>query len=189
MTHRFLCIVSTALLMILYSEPMQRSVALGQASQKPDPWQPIRFFVGEWQGTADGQSGTGTVIRSYSFVLKDRFLHEKNVTIYPAQEANKKGEVHEHWSFFSYDRMRKALVLRQFHQEGFVNQYVLNEKESSDRKVIFDSENFENFDNRWKARETYEIHSADDFTETFELAAPEKPFEVYSKSRFQRLKK
>ncbi len=50
----------------------------GQEQTKPDLWQPIRFLVGEWQGTAEGQSGTGTVIRSYSFVLKDRFVHEKN---------------------------------------------------------------------------------------------------------------
>ena len=39
--------------------------------------------------------------------------------------------MHEHWSFFSYDRARKALVLRQFHQEGFVNQYVLDTAERS----------------------------------------------------------
>jgi len=146
-------------------------------------------LAGEWQGTAEGQSGTGTVSRSYSFVLKDRFLYEKNVSTYPPQEANKKGEVHEHWSFFSYDRMRKALILRQFHQEGFVNRYILNGKESSKGKLVFDSENFENFDNRWKARETYEILSPDEFIETFELAAPDKPFKVYSKSHFRRVKK
>ena len=61
-----------------------------------------------------------TVRRRYAFVLGDRFLHETNVSTYPPQPANKAGEVHEHWSFFSYDRSRKALVLRQFHQPQHV---------------------------------------------------------------------
>ena len=50
---------------------------------KPDPWKSLRFLVGDWEGTAEGQSGKGTVKRSYTFVLKDRFLHEKNVSTYP----------------------------------------------------------------------------------------------------------
>lgn len=51
---------------------------------------------------------------------------------------------------------------------------------------MFDSEHFENFDYSWKARETYEIASADEFVEIFELAEPGKAFEVYSRTRFQR---
>jgi hypothetical protein len=47
------------------------------------------------------------------------------MSIYPPQPKNEKGEVHEHWSFFSHDRARRTLVLRQFHQEGFVNQYAM----------------------------------------------------------------
>ena len=38
-----------------------------------------------------------------------------NLSTCPPQEANKAGEVHERWSFFSYDRSRKAQVLRQCH--------------------------------------------------------------------------
>lgn len=155
--------------------------------KKTDPWEPIRFLVGDWVGNAEGQGGTGTVQRTYSFVIKDRYLHEKNISTYPPQEANKAGEVHEHWSFFSYDRIRKTLVLRQFHQEGFVNQYILNTAESKPGKLVFDSECFENFDNKWKARETYEIRSADEFIETFELGEPGKALEVYSRNHFKRV--
>ncbi len=159
----------------------------GQA--KPDVWKPIRFLLGEWDGKVEGQAGNGTVRRSYSFVLKDRFIHEENVSTYPPQEANKAGEVHEHWSFFSCDRSRKSLVLRQFHQEGFINQYVLSATESGPGKLVFTSESFENFDNRWRARETYQIRSPDEFVETFELGAPGKPLEVYSRSTFTRAKR
>jgi hypothetical protein len=109
-----------------------------------------------------------------------------NISTYPPRDANQKGEVHEHWSFISYDLKRNALVLRQFHQEGFINQYVLNRDASSPGKLVFDSEEFENFDNSWKARETYEILSKDQFVETFELAAPGKQLQVYSKNHFKR---
>lgn len=155
---------------------------------KADPWQPVRFLVGTWQGTATGQAGSGTARRTYAFVLEDRYLHERNVSTYPPQEKNKAGEVHEHWSFISYDRVRSALVLRQFHPEGFVNQYVLNKAASTPKKVVFDSERFENYDNAARARETYDIISPDEFVETFELADPGKPFEVYSRTHFTRLK-
>jgi hypothetical protein len=153
---------------------------------KPDPWEPVRFLVGTWEGTAEGQAGAGTVRRVYAFVLKDRYLHETNVSTYPPQAASKEGEVHEHWSLFSYDRSRQALVLRQFHQEGFVNQYVLTPSESRPGRLVFTSESFENFDNSWRARETYEIRSPDEFVEIFELQAPGKEFEVYSRNTFKR---
>ncbi len=93
-------------------------------SAAPDPWADVRFMVGDWQGASEGEPGQGRVERSYAFVLKDRFLHERNVSTYAPQPSNPKGEVHEHWSFFSYDKARKAIVLRQFHQESFVNQFV-----------------------------------------------------------------
>jgi hypothetical protein len=152
----------------------------------PDPWEPVRSLVGTWEGTAEGQAGAGTARRVYAFVLKDRYLHETNVSTYPPQAANTAGEVHEHWSFLSYDRGRKAMVLRQFHQEGFVNQYVLTTSESRPGRLVFTSEGFENLDNSWKARETYEIRSPDEFVEIFELQAPGKGFEVYSRSTFKR---
>ena len=156
---------------------------------RPDPWAPVRFMEGAWEGKAEGKAGDGTVARRYEFILGQRYLHEKNTSTYPPQERNKKGEVHEHWSFISYDRARKALVLRQFHVETFVIQYVMNPEKSTPTTLVFESEWFENFNNKWRARETYEIASSDEFTETFELAAPDKAFETYSTNRFNRVRR
>jgi hypothetical protein len=119
-------------------------------------------------------------------VLGDGYLHERNVSTYPPQEANQAGEVHEHWSLFSHDRLRKTLVFRQFHQEGFVNQYKLNAEMSGTDRVVFESEAFENFDSSWRARETYVFTSDHEFEETFELARPGMEFSVYSKTVFRR---
>jgi hypothetical protein len=168
---------------------LSSSVVPGIAQQnKPDPWQPVRLLEGTWEGTSTGENGTGTARRTYAFVLKNRYLHEKNVSTYPPQEKNKAGEVHEHWSFISYDRSRGTLVLRQFHPEGFVNQYIVNKAESTLKKLVFDSERFENYDNNGRARETYEIISADEFVETFELGDPGKPLQVYSRNHFKRVR-
>lgn len=152
-----------------------------------DPWQPVRFLLGKWRGTVQGEAGNGTVARNYEFVLGNRFIEERNVSTYPAQEKNRKGEVHEHRSFISYDRARRRLVLRQFHQEGFVNTYAFNAAESSANVLVFDSESFENLDAAYGARETYELSSNDEFVETFEVAEPGKPLETYSRTRFTRV--
>jgi hypothetical protein len=147
----------------------------------------VRFLLGSWAGTASGDAGAGTLAREYRLVLDGRFLHERNTTTYPAQEKNPKGEVHDHWSFFSYDRAAERLVLRQFHEEGFVNMYALDAAQSQPGRVVFTSTDFENFDDAWRARETYEILSPDEFVETFELAPPEQRFELYSRSHLRRV--
>ena len=70
-----------------------------------------------------------------------------------------------------------------------MNRYTLNAQVSKAGMLVFESEQFENFDNNWRAKETYEISSADEFVEIFELAPPGKPFSVYSRNHFKRLKK
>jgi len=172
---------STLLVLLLWSCPL-----LSAQESAVDRWQPIRFMVGTWDGASSGSPGEGTVVRSYTFVLKDQFIEERNTSTYPPQEKNKQGEVHEHRGFFSFDKQRKVLMLRQFHQESFVINYVFKFAESTPKKLVFASESFENFDNSWKSRETYEIVSNDEFVETFELAPPGKPFELYSRTVFKR---
>jgi hypothetical protein len=157
-------------------------------SAKPDPWAPVRFLVGRWEGTTQGEPGAGTVVRTYEFALGNRFIHERNVSRYPPQEKNKQGEVHEHWSFLSHDRARKVLVLRQFHTEGFVNQYAHATTNAAAKQIVFESEAFENLPGGWRARETYDVLGPDEFTETFQLAEPGKDFHTYSTNRFKRVK-
>lgn len=153
----------------------------------PDPWAPVRILLGQWSGTTNGQPGDGSVTREYDFILNDRFIRERNTSTYPPQEKNKRGEIHEHLAILSYDKARRLLVLRQFHIEGFVNQFVLRPALTTAMKVVFESEHFENFSNEWRARETYDILGLCEFTETFELAPPNQPFETYSTNHFYRV--
>jgi hypothetical protein len=157
----------------------------GQASLPADPFRSIEFFIGRWQGTTDGQPGKGTVVREYSRVLNSRFIRVRNHSTYPPQPSNPKGELHEDEGFISFDRARKKLILRQFHVEGFVNQYVEDDG-STTQKLVFTSEQIENIPIGFRARETYVVIGADEFEEIFELAEPGKQFEVYSRARLRR---
>lgn len=168
-------------LVLLFAQPPAPA-----PSATPDPWAPIRVMEGEWEGESEGEPGKGTVKRVYTFVLNRKFLNETNVSTYPPQPKNPKGEVHHHWSFFSYDCARKTLVLRQFHQEGFVNQFAMVPT-AAPNTIVFESEALENVPKGWKARETYEIASPDEFVETFEIAST-GAYEVYSRSRLKRNK-
>lgn len=162
------------------------SLLRAQTGQPPDVWSPLKYFVGSWEGTSNGQSGSGKVERDYQFVLGGKFLQVKNKSVYPAQAKNPKGETHEDWALFSFDRSRKKFVLRQFHAEGFVNQYLLDSKSDDNKTLVFLTESIENLPAGWKAKETYRILNDNEFTEVFELAAPGKELELYSETKFQR---
>jgi len=161
----------------------------GHSAQPPgrteDVWAPIRFLLGSWEGTISGRPGNGTGTREYRLVLGDRFIEVRNRSTYPPQEKNPKGEVHEDVGYISFDRNRKAFVLRQFHVEGFVNTYIAVPPSAGDA-LLFTSEAIENIPAGWRARETYRILSDDDRLEIFELAEPGKDFTTYSETRLEK---
>jgi hypothetical protein len=152
-----------------------------------DHWSPLRPFVGRFVGAGEGEPGRSTVAREYRAILGGRYLHATNRSTYAPQPKNPKGEVHDHWDVFSWDRRRKAFVLRQFHTEGFVTQYVLETIADGGHTMVFTSEAIENIAPGWRARETYRFVGADELIETFELAAPGAEFEVYSVNHLQRV--
>lgn len=173
--------LSVVVLLSIYS-----GLLCAQTAPPPDVWQPVRFLLGTWKGDVSGQPGNGASERDYRFVLNGRFLEVRNTSAYLPQPANPKGEIHEDWGMISYDRSRKVHVLRQFHIEGFVNQYV--SAPPHDGVLRFISESIENIQPGNRARETYTVLGPDEFIERFEIAEPGKDFEVYSETRFHRKK-
>ncbi len=159
---------------------------VAQEQEAADTWELVRIFEGGWTGSADGRFGSSTVERTYTFVLDAAYLHEKNISTYPPQDSNPDGEVHEHWSFFSYDRARQIVVLRQFHDEHIVNQFVLNTDLTLEDVIVFDSESIENFKQDWRARERYRLISKDEFIEEFYLASPGQDFELFITTHLKR---
>ena len=79
-------------------------------------------------------------------------------------------------------------MLRQFHIEGFVNQFKLDSI-SPDRKTIaFITESIENIPKGFRAKETYRVISDNEMEEIFELAEPNKDFTLYTKVNLVRQK-
>jgi len=169
-------------LFLLFLIPL---LVVAQDTKKPDVWTPLKFFVGPWKGTGKGEPGVSQVERTYRFILNGQYIQIEHKSIYAPQEKNPKGETHQDIGFFSYDRGRKQFVLRQFHLEGFVNQFKAEVSEDG-KLIVFTSESIENIPAGYRAKETYRILNENEFTETFEIAEPGKDFQVYSENHFKR---
>lgn len=176
------------LVVILFAAP---AVFLGPATQSQerpqDIWKPFQFFVGKWEGSGEGKPGVSRGKQEFAFVLGGHYLQVKNETVFEPQEKNPKGERHEDWGFFSYDQLRKAFVFRQFHVEGFVNQYVCAGPSGDGKTFVFLSEAIENLPPGFKTSLTYRILNDDSFEQTFDLASPGQEMECYSKGVMSRV--
>ncbi len=164
------------------------TVLFGQSTKKDSLWLPLKPFIGQWLGEGGGEPGTGIYERSYYFILNKNFIEIKNKSTFPPTENNPKGEVHEDIGYFSYDKALKKFKLRQFHIEGFVNEYVLDSISADNKTIVFRTETIENIPEGWKAKETYQLINENEIEETFELAEPNKDFFVYSKVKLVRQK-
>lgn len=151
-----------------------------------DQWKLFQFFLGSWDGTASGQVGAGSVERTYSLILNNQFIEVRNRSVYPPQEANPSGEIHEDLALVSYDKDRSLYVMREFHVEGYVNQYILELPSVGDHTLVFVTESIENFSPGWRARTTLEVISDDRFRETFDLAGPDQEWACFIINEFTR---
>ena len=148
-------------------DPFEREHATHAQSAPPaDTLAPLARMVGRWTGTLKGHPGKGPVERHYERILGSKFIQVRNRSTYPPQEKNPKGETHEDIGFFSFDRTRKRVVFRQFHVDGFVDQYVLDPSSTVDR-VVFVSESIESIPPGSRARETYVFTVSDQVEEIF----------------------
>ena len=175
-------------ILILASAFALSDVPPQEPSSATDVWAPLRFFIGSWTGAGEGGPGASTGEQTFAFVLRGTYLQVRNKAVFAPQEKNPKGETHEDWGIFSYDKARKTFVLRSFHVEGFVNQYVLEAVPPDGKTFVFVSESIENIPAGFRARLTYKILDADSFEQTFDLAPPGQEFACYSKGIMKRQK-
>ena len=161
-------------------------VSSAQMNKQDSVWLPFKVLVGKWAGESEGQPGKGKYDRTYELILNKKFIEVRNKSTYAPSQSDPKGEVHEDRGFISYDKSRKTFVLRQFHIEGFVNQYKIDSISPDGKTIVFISESIENIPQGFRAREIYQIRSDNEFIETFEIAEPGKDFELYSRAVLKR---
>ena len=159
--------------------------ASAQMSKSDSLWLPLKPLIGKWKGTGEGPDGKGEYERTYQFVLNNKFIELRNKSVYPASKERPKGYVHEDHGYISYDKSRKKFIFRQFHAEGFVNQYVLESISADGKTITFVTESIENIPAGWRGRETYTV-SGTELTEDFQLAEPNKDFTPYTKAQFKK---
>jgi hypothetical protein len=159
-------------------------ITQAQPSKLDSIWRTFQPFIGIWTGTGEGVDGSATYERSYQFVLNKKYIEVKNKSVYLATQEKPK-YVHEDYGYISYDKMRKTFVFRQFHSEGFINQYTLDSLSADGKTIVFVSESIENIPRGWRARETYTLDN-NKIIEVFNLAEPNKNFEPYTKAILSR---
>jgi hypothetical protein len=166
--------------------------AIGSLSALPSgaqegPLGQIATLTGRWTGVGEGVPGISAAHRTYTRELGGRFIRADGRSVYPKQDKNAKGEVHDIQSVWSYDKARKLLVLRVFDSLGFVSTYVQDREASSTDVVVLESQQLENAPAGWRARYTYSLVSQDEFRELFELDPDGKGFRPYVTGRFLRV--
>jgi hypothetical protein len=172
------------LIIILVLGPM---MGYAQMTKSDSLWLPLRSLIGKWAGTGQAPEGKGNYERTYQFVLNNKFIEVRSKSVYAPSQEKPKGYVHEDVGMISYDKSRKTFILRQFHGEGFVNEYVLESVSADGKTIVFVTESIENIPKGWRARETYRI-SDQAFTENFDLAEPGKDFTPYTNASFTKQK-
>jgi hypothetical protein len=157
-------------------------------AQSDSLWTPLRYFIGTWSGAGESELGTGLYERNYQWALNGNFIQVRSKAAYAPQEKSPQGEIHEEIGYINYNSIEKKFMLREFHVEGYVNEYKLGPFSPEGKKYVFTSFEIENIPPGWRARETYEILNEDEYIEIFELAPPGKDFAMYSKVTMRRRK-
>lgn len=158
------------------------------AGGQTDPWAPLRVFEGKWEGPVTGKPGKQFSSRDYEFVMGGKFLSQQDHSVYESRMVNGKPETREDLGFFSYDTSLKKIVWRQFHSEGFVNEYTLDSMSPDGKSFEFVTTKIENLPAGFRAKKAYRIVSADEIEETFSLAPPGKDFDVFTVAHLKRVK-
>ncbi len=156
----------------------------GVAQAQEDRLAAVAWLVGDWNGTGEGQPGNSTSTRSNQRA-HDHFIRVEGRSVYPRQPRNPNGEIHSSTDYWSFDRRRGLLVLRQFDSLGFVSTYVQDRAASTGGRIVMVSEQLENVPAGWRARYTYEHPGPDEYRELFELDSG-RGLETYVASRFVR---
>jgi hypothetical protein len=144
----------------------------------------LRWLIGDWRGVGQGEPGTSGSERHNDSFLDGRYIRASGTSVYPKQEKNPSGEVHEQLDLWSYDRARSSVILRTFDTLGFACTYVLDRAASSADRWVLTAESLENVPKGLKARYIYTRPSENEYHEALELDTDGKGFKPYVTNRF-----
>lgn len=147
----------------------------------------LDVLIGSWEGNGSGFSGgTSTITSFFKYALDQKYIYTENKSSFPPSEENVKGDEHQDWGMISYDKGKKAHIYRQFHNEGYVIQYILNDSLSSENTFVFESFSIDNFVPSGKARFTILVKNENKIETIFDISFPGKEFACFGKNTLVR---
>jgi hypothetical protein len=173
------------LILLVCLIPVLLASCAAQAQPRQDRLAAVAWIAGDWTGAGEGQPGRSTSERHAVRIQNDHFIQVDGRSVYVPQAGNPDGETHSQIDFWSFDRQRGLLVLRQFDSLGFVSTYVQDAEASTGGRLVLVSEHLQNVPAGMRARYTYEHPSENEYRELFELDMG-RGFETYVSNRFVR---
>ena len=171
--HLVLRAAALAVVVPVLSVRAEQNSPSAETAKQAERWGPLKLLVGSWEGEIDGKLGKGKGVRRYEFIVGDRFLLSRHVSVRLPQEKSPKGDHHQELGVFSFDSERKTIVYREFLSEGVV---VRSPCKIDGTKVVCVSEAVESGPGI-RARLTLDITDRYRFTELYEIAWPGKDLE------------
>ncbi len=144
-----------------------------------NPLEKLQPLIGNWKGNGSVGESKSEIHSGFNWAMNNKYIEVKNHSEFEPTEKNKDGEIHDDWGMISYDHGRKKIVFRQFHVEGFVNQYILNDSLSNDTVFIFESEIIENFVPGGRARYTLRLEDNSMLKTIFDIGMPGNELQCY----------
>ncbi|MDE1206146.1 hypothetical protein [Tenacibaculum larymnensis] len=146
-------------------------LTFGTSFAQTNPFEKIDFIIGDWTGTGTGFGNDKSKIESsFHLVMNGNYIEVINESNFEPTEKKPKGEHHLDKGFISYDKSRKTIVFRQFNNEGYYNQYFLNNDDSDENTLVFETEHIENFVPNGKAKWTVKKISENEIETVFDVS-------------------
>lgn len=170
-------------LMLLFLMGFVISTTCAQES----PFEKFSFLFGSWEGTGSGFSASKSAIHSeFRMALNNNFIEVSNHSEFEPAPQQTQGEIHDDWGMISFDKGRRVYVFRQFHNEGYFNQYILSDSLSSGNSLVFESEFIENFVPGGRARFTINKISDNEIETLFDVGFPGKELACFGINRLKK---
>ncbi len=143
----------------------------GYSAGQSNPFLKIGFIIGEWGGKGSGFGNDKSQINSsFQLVMDGNYIEVKNESLFEPTKDKPEGEHHIDKGFISYDKSMGKIVFRQFNNEGYYNQYVLNDSISNENILVFETEFIENFVPNGKAKWTIKKISDNEIETVFDVS-------------------
>ena len=145
-------------------------------------------FNGKWRGMGEGKWGASSAEKFFAPVLDGKAMCRGGSSVYPVQDRNPQGEIHETHSLITLVGRSSELILTEYDNEGFISRYALDMNSSvAEDSWVFELASGDNLPAKFSARLTLHAPRNDQYVEIFELDFNGKGYVTYLINRLTRV--